>query len=102
GISGPATCLDYFDWLACNSLGRIDDFANGESRSGANVVNELVTGVQCFESEYVCVSQITYMDVIANACSVRRGVVSSINGNVVAHARCRLQNDRNQVRFRIV
>ena len=42
------------------------------------------------------------MDVVANACPIGRLVVGAENRDGISIAACSVQNERNQVRFRIV
>ena len=88
--------------MACDFARGLDDFADAEAASVAEIVGELVLLAQRIEREHVRARQIADVDVIADAGSVGRFVVGAKNRDEFAFALRDLQNQRNQMRFGMV
>src|ERR1043166_48145 len=80
----------------------IDYFAHAKTPSIAEVVDQLFVVFQGFENQQVCSGKIADVNVVANAGSIRGGIISSKNCYVLADSQGNLQCDGNQMRLRLM
>ncbi len=80
----------------------VDHLANAESVAVAEVADEFLSGFETMQGQKMSFRKIENVDVIANTGSVRSGVVGTKDGNVGALSGGSLQDERNQVRLRMV
>ena len=78
-VAGAAGLFDGGDFLAGNFLARGDDFAHGVAVAITEVVE---TGLARRETKHVRLREIGYMDVVADARAVRRGIIRAENLDV--------------------
>ena len=84
GVSRAAgTDLDG-DGVTGDAARRFDDFEHGEARAIAEVVDELLSLRKRLKSKEMGVGQIFDMDVVADAGTVRGGVIVAVDFDLVA------------------
>ena len=83
--------------------GGVNDFFDGKADAVAQIKDVALAAVhQIIHRQNMRLCQICHMDVIADTCAVLGVVVIAKNRNVFALSVGNLQNQRNQMRFRIV
>src|ERR1700759_3916263 len=80
----------------------LDDLPNAEAAAIAQVVDEFVLFAERIEREDMRAGQIGDVNVVADAGSVRSFVVGAEDRDEFALALCDLQNQRDQMRFRMM
>ena len=99
-VSGPAGGDFAGDLDPCYGLASGNDLENGVAGSRANVV-DTGCGVGCGQNgQAMCLGQVFRMHIVAQAGSVRCGVVGAIHINMRFLAQGNLQDERDEVIFR--
>src|SRR5690606_37067736 len=102
-ISRSARFHDCLDFPAGNSSRNIDDFFDGEALSVAQVVySTFRSAAQTVHCKNMRIRQIADVNIVADACAVQRIIIITEYGYMRALAKRRFQNNRNQMRLRIV
>src|SRR5205823_11664638 len=102
GITGPARYCASRYLASRNFAGRVNYFCDAITvATAAEIVNRAAL-FKNIELEHMRVRQIDYVNVVANARAIARGIVVTNNLNVGPRASRRVQHQRNQMCFRIV
>jgi len=88
--------------MAGNLANRVDHFAHAETSPISQVVDQAGFFLQPFEHQQVRRCQVGDVNVIANACAIRRRIIGAKNRDIFAQPQSDLQRDGNQMRFRLV
>ena len=103
GVAGAARFFGDFEIDAGHGFRGVDDVADAEAVFAAQVEIVAIAALeQIFHSQHMGIGQIHHVDVVADAGAVGGGVVGAVNGDVVADALGRFQDDGDQVRLRVV
>lgn len=103
GVSGAARFFRHFEIDARDRFGRFYHFADAASGLAAQIENIALAAVQeIAHGQDVSVGEIGDVDVIADAGAVFRRVIRAEDGDMVAYALRRFQNERDEMRLRIV
>src|ERR1700733_11466847 len=81
---------------------RLDHLANGEAVPIADVVDQPVAIIERFKGEQVRARQILYMHIVADAGAIRCRIVLPEDLDALALSQSHIQNQRNQVRLRLM
>ena len=89
--------------MSGNLAGGVNDFLYGKANTIAEVENIAFAAVhQVIHSKNMCLSQVGHMDVVTNTGAVLGVVVVTKDGDELTLAIWHLQNQRNQMGFRVV
>ena len=104
GIAAPAPGLRDGDRTSRDGANHIDDLPDGVPRPVAQIVRlaPALSLHDAFEGANVGRSEIGHMDVVADARPVGRGIVGSEDRRPVPTSERDVQQDRNEVRLRVV
>ena len=95
-IAGAAGFLNGFDIGSRDFFARLDHFTNGGSAAGAQIVEITFFGLQ---SKNVSLGEVQYVDVVAYARAIGRGVVGAKNIHRLALAESDLEDVGDEVRL---
>ena len=101
-VARPACARLDGNVAACDRLCRLNHFEHAVAFAAATEIIDRTSLIQHRERENVRARKVNYMDVIAYARAVARRVVVAVDGDVRAHACGGLQDDRDQMCFRVV
>ncbi len=102
-VTGPAISAGNDDILAGHCLCDIDHLTNRVALAGTEIQRIRVTTLeQITQRQYVRLGEIAYMNVITYAGSILRRIVLAKYRNIGPTPHCRIEDQRNQVSFRIV
>src|SRR6266566_7635517 len=99
GITGPARTQFAGDLAAGDAFRDVDDLQNGKAAAVADVEGFAGNAVDLLEGTDVGIGNIEHMDVIADAGSVRRGVIRSKDIDVGQAASGCIKNTRYEMCF---
>ena len=103
GVAGPAWHDEMRNRLTCHADDRIDDIAHAEPAAGAEVERARYAAIHQVQGcRHVRSSEIGYVDIVADAGSIRRLVVVTEDVEPVDLAIGRHEGARDKVRFGIV
>lgn len=85
-----------------NSATGLDHLTHALPPTGSKVEMEPLAWLQFFEGPQVSIREILDMNVVPNACPIGSGVVIAEDHDFIALSQGNLQDDRNQMGFRIV
>src|SRR5579859_1824957 len=105
-VTGAAGMDFYGDGVAGDPADRVDDFLDSEAGAVAQVVDQPViggaVGFESFQGQEMGIGQVADVNVIADAGAVMCGVVVAKNLDGFAASEGNVQNQRNDVRLRLV
>src|ERR1700750_291988 len=81
---------------------RFDNLAHRKSLAVTNVVDHLFSRLECFERKHMRLRQVLHVDVVADAGTVRRGVILAEDLDIFAPSEGYIEDQWYQMRFRFM
>src|SRR5207249_1110038 len=85
-----------------NTLGGLDNVAHGVSVSAASKIINGTSLAQYLKDLNMGLGDIHNVDIVANTCSIRSGIIIAVQLDDITLPSSSLQHEWNQVRFRLV